>query len=417
MKFMNILILLFSGVLASPLFAQDSLNVRRCSVLGDGWEVVYNVEIRGLLAYVAAGSSGIRIVDVVDPEHPVEVGSCSIIWQYSYGFAHDLTLAGNYAYVSDYFWGVVIVDISDPSAPFPVRGRRFWNACIEDVIASGSYLYVNAGVFYILDISNPPNTTIVGQYSPPCVTDGMTVSGNYAYLADQNGSGWGGNLRILDVTDPAHPTEAGVCEMPDIAWDVAVSGNYAYVADGGSGLRIVDITNPNVPFEIGYYNTSGGTMSVTVSGHYAYLADNYQGLRVIDVTNPNNPVEVGYYLEYTNPHKVAVSGCVAYVVDFQLLRIYDISHFSSCPSIAPAAPNGLTIQFISEILGIRLDWPQVASDVEGHPLDVDHYIILRGDSTMDSIGMPDPPDTNVFFDSTAMVESGKFFYQVKAVRY
>ena len=56
---------------------------------------------------------------------------------------------------------------------------------------------------------------------------------------------------------------------------VAVSGNYAYVADDESGLRVIDITNPSSPFEAGYYDTPGYASGVAVAGNYAYVADGY----------------------------------------------------------------------------------------------------------------------------------------------
>ena len=49
----------------------------------------------------------------------------------------------------------------------------------------------------------------------------------------------GGDLRIIDVSDPAHPTEAGFYDTPGYAEGVAVSGNYVYVANEDGGLVIL----------------------------------------------------------------------------------------------------------------------------------------------------------------------------------
>ena len=57
------------------------------------------------------------------------------------------------------------------------------------------------------------------------------------------------------------------------ALGVTVVGNYAYVADSASGLAIIDITDPTSPGAPVYMDTSGLAYGVTVVGNYAYVAD------------------------------------------------------------------------------------------------------------------------------------------------
>jgi hypothetical protein len=76
----------------------------------------------------------------------------------------------------------------------------------------------------------------------------------------------------------------GEFETPIRAWEVDVSGNYAFVADDDFGLRILDISNPSSPLEVGTYLETG-IWRITVSGNYAYVADD-RSLRIIDITNP-----------------------------------------------------------------------------------------------------------------------------------
>ncbi len=62
------------------------------------------------------------------------------------------------------------------------------------------------------------------------------------------------------------------------ACGVAVSGNYAYVADEDAGLQVIDVSNPANPQRVGGYDTSGYANGVAVSGNYAYVADVRCGL-------------------------------------------------------------------------------------------------------------------------------------------
>ena len=109
-------------------------------------------------------------------------------------------------------------------------------------------------------------------------------------------------------------------------------------------------------------------------------------------------------------------GCRAYLADHNYFGIYDISYFAPCPPLA--TPDSLTILYLPDTQVFRLSWAPVLHDTAGSPVQVNHYVLLRGptpDSVGDSIGVPNPPDTTVFMDATAYGTSAKFFYQVKAV--
>ena len=74
----------------------------------------------------------------------------------------------------------------------------------------------------------------------------------------------------MDISDPTTPTLAGSYDTGGYAEGVAVSGDYAYVAndyDGYKGLLIVDVSNKAAPTLAGSYDTAGAR-GVTVSGDY-----------------------------------------------------------------------------------------------------------------------------------------------------
>ena len=48
---------------------------------------------------------------------------------------------------------------------------------------------------------------------------------------------------------------------------VTVSGNYAYVAHGVWGLQVIDVSDPANPRRVGGYDTSGYARGVAVSGN------------------------------------------------------------------------------------------------------------------------------------------------------
>ena len=141
--------------------------------------------------------------------------------------------------------------------------------------------------FDIFDISNPimsANSTTfssLATYYPPDSAMGLTVNGNYLYLAAA-----GSGLHIIDVSNPTSITTnsfSALYNTSGSAMDVTVSGDYAYVADGGSGLEILDISDPTNPSSVATYHTSGSAIGVAVSGNYAFVASGASGLHIIDV--------------------------------------------------------------------------------------------------------------------------------------
>ena len=71
-----------------------------------------DVEVVCGLAYVADGSSGLRIIDISNPAAPVELGALD-----TPGFAYDVEVVGPLAYVADGSSGLRMIDVSNPATP------------------------------------------------------------------------------------------------------------------------------------------------------------------------------------------------------------------------------------------------------------------------------------------------------------
>lgn len=57
---------------------------------------------------------------------------------------------------------------------------------------------------------------------------------------------------MIDVSNPASPQRVGGYDTSgSAAVGVAVSGNFAYVADENAGLQVIDVSNPANPRRVG----------------------------------------------------------------------------------------------------------------------------------------------------------------------
>jgi len=194
----------------------------------------YAVNVLGDLAYVADGSSGLRIIDVSNPQFPVELGSGDVAY-----YAVAVEVANGFAYVAD-----------------------------------------RLGPVHVFDVSNPNSPVLVGLVGGPSSSD-TEVVGDIAYVAGPQ------RLLVLDVVDPAEPVELGALDPPGssdapVASCVEVVGDVAFLAGGALSVSAIDVANPATPFEMGAYPTPGGGQRMVFEGGLAYVADHRFGLRIID---------------------------------------------------------------------------------------------------------------------------------------
>lgn len=314
----------YSMALAGSLVyvANDNLDIVDVSnVMSATWIGAYGISasgaandlaLRGGLAYLT-GFSGLWIVDVTNPQRPVERGG----WTGS-RWTNDIALNGDYAYLSAEQFGLHVIDISNPALPERVTAVYFREArAVEAPAGDGAappYAYVatsNHRGLIVLDISNPAGPVELGHNDTPYLAWSVAVTSReppkptYAYV----GSLWD-RVWVLDVSDPAEPDVVGSWAQPDLAYDLEIADGYLYAANG-DGLYIADISSPAHPVQTGYYDVT--MHSVAVAGDYAYLGAH--DLRVLDVSDPSAPAEAGFYETWGAAQDVAVDGALVYVAD------------------------------------------------------------------------------------------------------
>lgn len=218
--------------------------------------------VRHGLAYTLT-EDRVRVVDVTNPAHAVELGSVVVDLEYRL-LSSRLDVSGDHLYVTGLRWvppsnyysieNLWAIDVSEPSAPLPVGSVSvgpeppFVSFSVSFEL-TGNYAFVNpkignlglpTGYIKIVDIHDPTDMFVA-------VTD-VAGANNFA----TNGSilftmvyGWGDPpwLIVYDVRDPLAVSLAG--EIP--AWfgssfflgaHSVMSGAHCYVVDGG--LRVYD---------------------------------------------------------------------------------------------------------------------------------------------------------------------------------
>jgi len=178
---------------------------------------------------------------------------------------------------------------------------------------------------------------------------GVTVSGNYAYVASYNID----SLTVIDISNPGSPIELDSISSANLdgATDVAVSGNYAYVVSWVSdSITSIDISDPSNLSEVDSHTSANldGAEGIIISGSYAYVvSDSANSITSINISNPANLTEEDSFTSgnLAGARDVSLSGDYAYVASFSAdslttIDISDPANLSEADSYTSANLDG-----------------------------------------------------------------------------
>jgi len=263
-----------------------------------------DVFVRNDTAYVADGQSDLTMVDATDKGNPYIIKNIDTLDD---DFARAVYVSPidtfPYAYVADTDGRVQVLNTADSTFLF---NFSFGEQNLRD-LAGGFYndtLYVfivrsrsgfnlaNFSIYQMVYDPYPHNGPdyLINPIDLPANPEGVSVDGNYAYLA----CGELG-LIIVDISELTNPYLLSELNLGGVCQAVAIDGDYAYMAADREGLYVINIADKSAPALVTQVNTAGRTKDVHISGNYAFLADGSAGLKVADITIPDSTHIVASY--------------------------------------------------------------------------------------------------------------------------
>jgi hypothetical protein len=266
----------------------------------------YAVAVRGSLAYVAVGNSGLQVVDVGIASAPKFMGSVGAT-----GTAWDVDVADSVVCVAFGSSGLVVVDAGDPVRPIIV-GRALTPGQARGVAVSGTVAYVADDVvgLMLFDLTDPRAPRPMGVENSAGRAVDVAVSGTLVYVADELVG-----LRVVNASDPWSPWLANVVSMPAAARGVAVADGFAYVATSEAGLQTVDISTLGAEAIVDSLGTPGVANAVALDGSTVFVAAGRAGTMVIDVSTPVLPDFVTHIAAGVSANGVAYQDGFLYVAE------------------------------------------------------------------------------------------------------
>ena len=293
---------------------KDPLNPRKLSHWRTGGKGIHRVYYDGgrymYCPCYMKGYTGLFLVimDIIDPEHPVEVSRWFLPEQFSAGGAdtrkyydgdfygiHDVYAEGNSVYIAYGRAGMVILDITDITNPTLV-GHATLGTLFASVI----------GLHTAMPINDQYAIFTTEGIDEDC-TEPLNLSG------------------IIDISDETHPRVISLFPLPEPPEDAGYTNfkdhggrfaphnihqqhhnpwlmeqkNLVYETYFNAGLRIYDISDPYMPKEVGYFLPDDpkerlGVLPATLvtqsedvlvdARGFAYIMDKNHGMYIVRYT-------------------------------------------------------------------------------------------------------------------------------------
>jgi hypothetical protein len=178
--------------------------------------------------YVADGSAGLAVFDLANPAHPVLVSRLTIPWEYTFGVAIGRSEECSYVFFAG-STGIRAIDVSDPQRPVEVG--RYSSYDVTDIAVSGGHAFVTyrSNALRVIDVSSPSTPVVLGEvvslFPGNGVASSVAISPSHAYVGGPLG------ISAVDVNPPIAPEIEGSNPLPMVSVrDIVWAGGHVYAA-------------------------------------------------------------------------------------------------------------------------------------------------------------------------------------------
>ncbi|UCG04159.1 MAG: hypothetical protein JSW11_09265 [Candidatus Heimdallarchaeota archaeon] len=323
-----VFLIILSGSMDTVVANEEQLTLTEIS------SIVYartcDVKVKGDTLYVLQADYGLATYNISDPTSPYRLGRCTD----TYIFVHALIIDNGYAYVADYEDGLEIVDISDPTN-LTIIGDYTANAAAgsTDIHKSGdlAFLASQSIGLEIINCSDIHNPVKIGSFYENHRVIRVYSFNNLVFISEaRNG------FKILNITDDGC-LEIFHFHVTVTYQDFFVLNNLLYTTTE-HGIMIFDISDLSNIVQLGDKDIGvsyGFVIEQQSNQLIAYVSSWEAGVQILDITNPEKIELLAQYTDGGQSYNLAVSNNLIFVADFQDgLEIIQIENLDSISSLS-----------------------------------------------------------------------------------
>ena len=235
--------------------------------------------------YAGFAADGLKVYDISNPSSPILV--CDMM---GLGLPNDVAIRGTMIYLAAGSRGLKAIDISDLNNPV-ITGIYTPDYCqeINGVAIDGDYAYMATGEggFEVVNLNTMQREARIDSL---VYAFKIEIEGHYAFVSYGNPEC---PLAIIDINNPTQPQTVSIYYPPEDMVNFVIEDDLVYVADFYHCLRVVDISDVNNPYETYSYNNCGYDLDVNVYRNYAMVRQEYR-MKIIDITDMTDPIDISY---------------------------------------------------------------------------------------------------------------------------
>ncbi len=298
--------------------------------------VIGGYDVAGDVVYVSASDKTIRLIDVSDPNSPVETLTATVEEELG-----GIQVVGDRLFAAFGDRRAGYYDISDPAAPALVATvGPFENFFTAGIQVAGDLLYVHArssvvggaDELHIYDISDEENPEWINTISPGFEFFDFGVDGRSIYIA-------AGQFGLLHYTvdDDSTDLTSSIGGTGNIS-SFLQHGETAFVVTSDSSFFSVDIRNYSTPATLARLNV-GSAGDLSILNDQTLVLTNGTGFELIDVTDAAAPAHLSTYEseeEEMNHVHAAVNGDNIFLFKTHVSRQTRIEVINISDPVSPA---------------------------------------------------------------------------------
>jgi|GEM_PF-3620475 len=269
-----------------------------------GSSVAVRVNNGRTLAYIGGyfygKGSGLQVVDITNPLAPNALGFANLRLT-----PQAVTIVDRYAYIAAGSSGAVVVDVNNPDLPIQIgtfagatQASRI--TFIQTSVGSTIVISTNAGL-KLFNVNSPSSPLPIATALPTTVTCDVAPAGGAVVAV---AAGYPGNgLLMLDLSAPASPRTIGSLRTDGEASRVCLGARSSLLSTikSGAALNVVDTRVVTQPVKLGAIPMSSTTTSMALSGFSTLTATNTYNSKIpnrstlvwANNSNPKKPVTTG----------------------------------------------------------------------------------------------------------------------------
>jgi hypothetical protein len=263
-------------------YVVDYLNEPGCQATG--------IMVVDTLAYVNSALTGplFTILNVANPSEMIIISSELMPLYGGQPPPKGVFVKDSFAFLADGSAGFLIIDISDILDPISLctldTPGRVIDLFVRDTLVYIADLYR----LLIVDIADTHNPAIIGSlYIGGWSVYDVCVSGDYAFITEEDAWNGYGKVNMVDVSDPTAPFIVDQVSMPGTPYGLFVVDDKIYVAaddwwapprlegegraDIEGGIRIVHWEPPGIMNLLDTTNTPGRCRDIFVVDSFVYV--------------------------------------------------------------------------------------------------------------------------------------------------